>query len=210
LGGLAIQMPDTLLRLGVNGNTREDIIDSTQYSCIAEGPIRSVFRLNYYGWQVGKSKIDLQETVSIWAGTYAYEETISTTKLPRHAHIITGIVNIDNRQPQRSRDYNEKYLSFSTHDKQTSNREWYLGMSIILPARNFVTSFNAPQKNSDIRDSWCIVMKPDKHKEYQFSAYAAWELSNKSFANRNYFMEMIDKIASEKSQAIKVKIRHNK
>ena len=68
LGGLALQTQDSLVRLGVTIDKTVDNVDSTRYTLIAEGPVRSVFDLDFYGWEVPGGKIDVKETVTIWAG----------------------------------------------------------------------------------------------------------------------------------------------
>ena len=76
LGGIAIQLQDTLLRMGVEQKDTVDIIDSSHFEVIAEGPVRSVFRLDFTRWDVLGTKVDVHETVTIWAGKNGYEEEI--------------------------------------------------------------------------------------------------------------------------------------
>lgn len=47
LGGLAMQTPDSLVRMGVPASYTEDVIDSTYYELVTEGPVRSIIRLTY-------------------------------------------------------------------------------------------------------------------------------------------------------------------
>lgn len=61
-------MQDTLLRMGVEQKDTVDIIDSSHFEVIAEGPVRSVFRLDFTRWDVLGTKVDVHETVTIWAG----------------------------------------------------------------------------------------------------------------------------------------------
>lgn len=49
LGGIAVQLPDTLLRMGVAIEQTTDNIDSTRYTLVCKGPVRSIFKLDFYG-----------------------------------------------------------------------------------------------------------------------------------------------------------------
>lgn len=192
LGGLAIQMPDTLLRLGVLVSDTVDIIDSTRYTLITEGPVRSRFYLDFYGWNVQGKKVDIHEEVTIWAGKFGYEDKVVTSALPADSYMVTGIVANNNDKGQTQKQYKDTFTSMITHDKQTYNKVWYMGMALILPKVNLVNTFDAPKENSDIIQTWCAKMKPDSKNEYNFNVYAAWELSDERFCDRDFFIGLID------------------
>lgn len=206
LGGIAIQLPDTLLRMGVTIENTIDNVDSTRYTLVCKGAVRSIFKLDFYGWQVGDTKVDVHEKMTIRAGKYGYETEITTSPLPQNARLVTGIVGNFNDMPQRLETYDKKFVSMSTHDKQTYNKEWYMGMSLIIPMDNYCEAFNAPQKNSDIMKTWCVKLKPNKDGKYLFNVYAAWELADKRFRDRDYYMNMIDTYAREGIKQIEMKL----
>ena len=191
LGGLAMQTPDSLVRMGVPASYTEDVIDSTYYELVTEGPVRSIIRLTYKGWQIGNNKIDLCEEISIWAGKYGYEKRISTTTLPGNYFLVTGIVNNLNTQPFTEEEYEGKQYAMLTHDKQTVNESFYFGMSLLIPGDNLVETFHAPEENADIIKTWCVKMKPDANGLYNYRAYAAWELRDKQFRERETFINLI-------------------
>ena len=204
LGGIAVQLPDTLLRMGVAIEQTTDNIDSTRYTLVCKGPVRSIFKLDFYGWQVEDTKVNVHEKVTIWAGKYGYENEISTSPLPKEAILVSGIVGNFNDMPQRLETYNNQYVSMSTHDKQTYNKEWYMGMSLIIPSDNYIETFDTPQENSDILKTWCVKLKPDKNGLYKFNAYAAWELSDSHFTDRDYYMQLIDDYAKNMCKPIQI------
>ena len=70
-----------------------------------------------------------------------------------------------------------------------------MGMSLIMPMDNYSEVFNTPDKGSDILKTWCVKMKPDREEKYRFNAYAAWELADEHFKERDYYMNMIDEYA---------------
>lgn len=87
-GGLAMQTPDSLIRMGVPASLAEDVIDSTFYELVTEGPVRSIIRFKYEGWQINNNKINLCEEISIWAGKYGYEKKIQTS--PPATRLFSG------------------------------------------------------------------------------------------------------------------------
>lgn len=78
-----------------------------------------------------------------------------------------------------------------THDKQTVNESFYFGMSLLIPGNNLVETFHAPEENADIIKTWCVKMKPDANGLYNYRAYAAWELRDKQFRERETFINLI-------------------
>ena len=72
---------------------------------IAEGPVRSVFRLDFTRWDVLGTKVDVHETVTIWAGKNGYEEEIRTSPLPENAVLVTGLVANNNTKEFVEKQY---------------------------------------------------------------------------------------------------------
>lgn len=191
LGGLAMQTPDSLVRMGVPYDLTEDVIDSTYYELVTKGSVRSIFRLKYKGWQIKEHKIDLCEEIGIWAGRYGYEKRVWTSALPEHYQLVTGVINNLNAQPFIEEEYEGKQHAILTHDKQTVNGSFYFGMGILIPTANLVETFHTPEENADILKTWCVKMKPDADGTYSYRAYAAWELRDEQFREREAFVSLI-------------------
>lgn len=203
LGGLALQTQDSLVRLGVTIDKTVDNVDSTRYTLIAEGPVRSVFDLDFYGWEVPGGKIDVKETVTIWAGKFGYENKVKTSALPDNTYLVTGIVSNFNDMPYEEMQLGD-YTAMMTHDKQTYNKEWYMGMALIVPNGNLAETFDAPKDSADIIRTWCARLKPDMDSLYHFNAYAAWELTDSKFSDREYFFSLIGDYADKMNRPYKV------
>lgn len=197
LGGLALFTPDSLVRMGVPVQLKEDVIDSTRFKIITEGPVRTIFSIEYDGWDVKGTKIDVKEEVTIWAGKYGYENKVSTTALPDDSYLVTGIVANFNDMPFTEKQHHNKLFSMLTHDKQSYNKEYHMGMGLILPLGNVAETFHAPETNADIIKTWCVKMRPASDNTYRFNVYAAWELSDPVFENRDAFVTLIDGCAEE-------------
>jgi hypothetical protein len=201
LGGIALQTKDSLIRLGIRIDRTIDNVDSTRYTRIVNGPVRSMFRLDYYGWDVGSKKIDVQETMTIWGGKYGYENVVRTSPLPKGSRLVTGIVNNFNDLPY-TQERIGNFEMMTTHDHQTYDKVWILGMSLLIDRDNWGTTFEAPKSNSDITTTWCVTLKPNKDNEYRYNCYAAWELTDERFRDRAFYTDMIRNYADELSNKI--------
>ncbi len=194
LGGLALQLPDTLVRMGVESKDTVDIIDSSHFEIITEGPVRSMFQLDFIGWDVLGTKIDVHETVTIWAGKQGHEEDIRTSPLPENAVLVTGIVANNNTKEPVEKQYDGKWISMITHDKQTVNKDYELGMALLIPQEQLIETFHTPDTGSGILKTWCAKLKPGE-KGYHYQVYAGWELGVDSFSEREDFIRLIDTYA---------------
>lgn len=202
LGGIALKVKDSLVRLGVPVEQRTDNIDSTVYKLVVNGPVRSIFKLEFYGWNVGvKEKVNVTETMTIWAGKIGYENLIETTKLPKGTNLVTGIVNNFNDKPYTLERLG-RFEMMATHDKQTYDKEWYLGLGLLIATDNWIGDFEAPKNGEGITTTWCANLRPDKNKVYKFNCYAAWELTDSRFTNKDFFLNMVREYADELSNKI--------
>lgn len=207
LGGLALQTPDSLIRLGVLIEDTVGNVDSSRYTLVVEGPVRSIFKLDFEGWDIGTEKIDVHETVTIWAGKYGYENKVQTSALPKHSYLVTGIVANNNDEEQLEKKYDRKLTSMITHDKQTYKKEYYMGMALIIPESNLVQTFNTPEEGPGILKTWCAKLRPDVGNEYDFNVYAAWELGDQRFSERDFFVQLIDSYAERINYPVKVTLQ---
>ena len=207
LGGLAILSQDSLIRLGVTIDELTDNVDSTFYKLVTEGPVRSVFKLDFYGWQVRNSKIDVYETVTIWAGKYGYENLIETSALPDKSALVTGIVRNFNDNELVEKNIENKITVMMTHDKQTYNKEWYMGMALTIPAENLLETFDTPNQGTGIIATWCAKLKPGSNGKYKFNTYAAWELQDERFTQSDFFFKMVTDEASKAISPVKVGLK---
>jgi hypothetical protein len=206
LGGLALQLPDTLVRMGVESKDTVDIIDSSHFEIITEGPVRSMFRLDFIGWDVLGTKIDVYETVTIWAGKQGHEEDIRISPLPENAVLVTGIVANNNTKEPVEKQYDGKWISMITHDKQTVNKDYELGMALLIPQEQLIETFHTPDTGSGILKTWCAKLKPGE-KGYHYQVYAGWELGVDSFSEREDFIRLIDTYADHLNHPVIITIK---
>ena len=205
LGGIALQKGDSLIRLGVTMEQTTNNIDETFYKVISSGPVRSIFRLNFNGWEVDGEKIDVEETMTIWAGKYGYENKVRLSHLPEGSRLVTGIVNDFNDMPYIRKDVGN-YKLMMTHDKQTYDKVWYMGMALMVDKENWTgVEFEAPKQGSGILTTWCTELKPNSNGEYNFNCCAAWEITDQRFTQREYFDSVVTEYADELSNKSEVR-----
>ena len=203
IGGLAVMNLDSLIRLGVTAENTIDNVDSTKYTLINKGVVRGVFKLEFMGWNIGNVKINVTELVTIWGGSYAYENKIINPMMPSGCYFVTGIVDNNNNQPASERKLHGQTLMF-THDKQTYNKEFYLGLGLIIPQENFVNSFNAPKEGTGITTTWCAKLKPDLNNNLVYYPLAGWEMQDSLFRDRTFFEKVVNREALKYSNPVKI------
>lgn len=194
-GGLAIQKGDSLIRLGVTVGQTTDNVDTTRFSVVAEGPVRSIFALDFIGWDVDGFKVNVHQRITIWAGSYAYENRITTSELPDGCSLVTGLVRNNNHQPLVEKSWGNKIRGMITHDRQSYNKEYYMGMALLISEKQVEEVYDIPGKGKGIDYTWCVRMKPGNRNEYLYKVYATWELQDQRFADRDYFVSLMDKEA---------------
>lgn len=208
LGGLALQRGDTLVRLGVLQSDRTDNVDSTCYTLVTNGPVRSIFCLDFYGWDVGGAKVDVHETITIWAGKQGHENRITTSPLPAGSHLVAGLPTNYNTQPY-TLEQAGRFRLLSLHDKQTCDHRWYMGLSLLVKADCYVNAIDVPRRNGrGISTAWCAVLQPDAQGEYRFYCCAAWEVADPRLADRTYYEDLIRAYAGELSEPSKVEVQY--
>ncbi len=203
LGGLALLKNDSLIRLGVLATQNEDVIDSTRYTLINKGVVRGIFRLDFEGWNIGSEKINLSQIVTIWAGSYGYENRVICKKLPDDCAFTTGLVRNNNNQPLQSETFYGQQVMI-THDKQSYNKEFTIGMALLIPQLNFVKSFDTPDTGNGITYTWCAQLKPTVKNEISYSVLASWEQQNPAFLDRAFFVKTIKYEVLKRSNPVSV------
>lgn len=122
-GGLAILKNDSLYRLGST--------EVYEYQKIVEGPVRSVFELQYSGWDVNGEMLKAVERISIYPGKYWFESDVTFSGSTDDDQVVTGIVtSMLKREPFEFQAGN--FQCIGTHDIQSLNKD-ELGMAVIVP-----------------------------------------------------------------------------
>jgi len=201
LGGVGLWSNDQFYRLGIESIDTVNNIDRTTFRIIAEGPIRSVFEIDYRGWQTPLGKINLSHKTTIWAGKIGYESEISSNELPEGSYLITGIVTNFNDRPVIEKRFGEEWTAMITHDKQSYNKEYYMGLALLFPKMSLTSTFDLEEI-----DTWCAQLKPVSGK-YRYNVYSTWEMQDAKSIDSEYFVGLIEHEAQKMSEPLKVIIK---
>ena len=204
LGGLAIINNGEPVRLGITFEDEKNNIELTSYELITEGPVRSSFRITYTGWNTGDDKIDLINTVTIWAGHYGHTNKVTLQKSGAMDTLAVGLVNIhnDNEPVILTGD---GYNAFYTHDQQTYDKQWYLGMGLVFPNENYLEYTEAPESGEGITNSYLLLFEMEEQQPLEYFVFAGWELSDEQFADPNYFNQFMDAQIYKMDHPVEVK-----
>ena len=207
LGGLAIIEQGTPVRLGVRMDAEQNNIQTTTYDLVTEGPVRSIFTLTYEGWETPNgNSYDLENTVTIWAGSYGHTNKVALNSPFETDTLAVGVVNIHNdKEPTLLDDASSTYTAFYTHDQQTYDDEWYLGMGIIFPKDKYVDFTTAPNEGSGVTTSFLNRITLEEDKSLEYYVFAGWELSDSNFADSTYFDTFMKQEIQKKEKPVSIK-----
>lgn len=187
-GALAMKKGNKLFRLGTT--------DSAAFKVLTEGSIRSIFQLDYKGWNVEGESFDLTEIITIWKGKYGYKSDLILKG--SNQRLVTGIVNIN---LQKDSLYiitpNLSKTILYTFDQQ-SEFKGQLGLGLILNSNELVAINKAPNKGtgksidggSPISHTYYAELQ-SKDNQVSFYFFAGWEQSNSQFKTRDDFKLML-------------------
>src|SRR5690606_24172255 len=89
---------------------------------------------------------DAQELVEIWPGFHGYKNTISFTGLRGDEQAIIGLVNSRTDKPLKEVYADDDWVVLATHDMQTYEKEWWLGLALVLPKATYNGYIEAPSE----------------------------------------------------------------
>jgi hypothetical protein len=210
LGGLAILSEDSLVRLGVVRSDTIDNCDSTVFTLIASGPVRSIIKLDHYGWNVGKTKLNVHQVITIWAGRYVYQNQVKLDGDSIAKFLVTGIVHNNDSNGYKTINYNPGLLGLYTHDKQTYNREYYMGLALLLPNSELKGIFDTPAQGNGILYTYCAKLNAPFRNPLTYYAMAACEIQDEKFRNTEEFIKVLNTEAAIINNPVKTILRKTK
>lgn len=205
LGGYALMTGDRLMRLGVTVNDSINNVDKTTFRILDKGPVKSVLNYRFENWQPAGRTYQVNETTAIWPGIYAYQNTVQLSGLQGDETLVIGLVNINNQNPIEEIPVNDQWVVLLTHDIQTYNREWWLGMAIIIP-RDLYEGYTEAPKTGQLSNTFLAKLKVENGKPVTYYAAAGWELSDERFRDPAYFRSYIENLVLQLSAKVDVTI----
>jgi len=206
IGGIALLKGDTPLRLGVTAADAVNNVEKTSFHIVAEGPVRSVMNFNYTNWKPDADTYQVNEITSIWPGMYAYYNSVSITGLKDKENLALGIVSINSEKQPTVVKVNEKWVAIISHEKHAYNKEWWIGLALIVPAQSYLDFIAAPKKGQ-LATSFLVRLKISDNQPVNYYSVAGWELSDPGFRDAAYFQKYVLNLANQISAPITVTVK---
>nr|WP_244248450.1 DUF4861 family protein [Flavobacterium foetidum] len=206
LGGYALLIDNKINRLGILGTDTLNNVEKTTFKIVSEGPVNSILSYNYENWNAAGNLYQVEETTSIWPGSYGYKNTVSIKGIKGNETFLAAISNLNNKNALQVVE-SGNWICLIQHDYLTYNREWLLGTAILVPKELYLGYIEAP-KTGQLTDSYLAKLKIQNNKEISYYAIAAWELSaDKGFSDASYFKNYVTNLAAQLSVTIKVEVK---
>lgn len=207
IGGVALLEGQNFYRLGVTVDDTLNNVEKTDFNILSEGPVRSIMRFQYNNWKpVAAKNYTVEETTSIWPGMYAFHNTVKVSGLGGGENIGVGMVNLNSTKQPTVIRVGEKWVALISHDKHTYNKEWWLGLALILPANAYLGYTDAP-KGGKLSNSFFAKLKAENNRPVSYYSVAAWEMSDKGFADETYFRQYVEELVKQISADVTVTIK---
>jgi len=202
-GGLAMLKNDSLHRLGIIRGAEQDVVDSTVFRLINKGPVRAIFSLTYHGWQVENEKIDLQEIISINTGEFCFHSKVIPINPGKRITLVSGMSNLNNDKPLQVIETDSK-LTLLTHDKQSYEKEYFLGMALSAEKASETAYNQATDSGQGVVSSYYISQSVKPNQKWEYTFYACCELADPKFRNQEFFKNFIQKELEKKDIEIQL------
>lgn len=206
IGGYALMAGDELMRLGVTVDDSVNNVEKTTFRIMAEGPVRSVLSYHFENWHPDGRSYHVDETTSIWPGMYAYQNSVTFSGLKGDENLMIGLVSINNQNPLEELKVNDQWVVLLTHDMQTYDRQWWLGLALIVP-RDLYLGYTEAPKTGQLSNTFLAKLKAENDKPVTYYAAAGWELSDEGFKDPVYFRNYLENLVKQLSAGVEVAVR---
>jgi len=206
IGGYGLMVNDKLMRLGVTVDDSINNIERTNFQIMAEGPVKSVLSYHFENWKPNERNYKVDEITSIWPGIYAYQNKVTFSGLHGDENLIIGLVNINNQTPLEEISVNDEWQVLLTHDMQTYDRKWWLGLALIVP-RDLYLGYTEAPKTGELSNTFLAKLKVENNKPVTYYAVAGWEMSDERFKDPEYFRKYVKDLVKQLSAKVQVIIK---
>lgn len=170
--------------------------DSVICTIADNGPIYSGVYSNYYGWEVGGKKYNLNSMVSITAGSRLSETSLEISGKPEN--LATGLAKHENTEFEKSKSKgNWQYISL--YGKQSlAGKNDKLGIAVFYKKSELI-------KQTEDSDSYIVVLKPMNGKlNYYFAD--AWDQEKNGIKNKKEFINYLNEVLIKLDNPVEVEV----
>lgn len=157
------------------------ITDSIKYNLIKNGPLKSEFTIDYYGWLVDGKKFDLNSNISINARSRLTRCSLS---IENARNLVTGLAKYDGTNFFKS-ESTGKWQYIALYGKQSLAND-DAGIAVFFNNENLI-------RLTEDKLSYVLVLNPiDNQLTYYFAA--AWVQEPYGIKTENEFIKYLDNL----------------
>ncbi|MFW5761386.1 MAG: DUF4861 family protein, partial [Cyclobacteriaceae bacterium] len=206
LGGIGAWFNGDARRIGVTLADTVNNVTETTFKLMIEGPVRSVFQITYDDWQLSDQMYDVTNTVQIWAGQFGFHGKVDFTEMAPDT-LIVGLVNSNNNQPMFPAEPIGNWLPVATHDQQTYDKEYWLGMAVVVPAERFISCEATGEESPSVSTSFNALIDNAENRPFEYYTLSGWELTDERFAKREFFNDFLHTEIKKIDQPVTIRWR---
>ncbi len=180
-GSIGLMIGDSVYRLGDAAEEHFRILEET--------PERSRFLLDYNGWEVAGRTLDLDWEISIEAGTYGYESSVTLTGLRGDEELLTGIVNLHS-DTVYTEERGDRFVMY-TYGPQ-AELDNTLGMAVSAEQDDVLGQGEFMPDDTPIGSTYYVRLKLTDGEPTTYRFTAGWEPGNAAFRTREGFARVIE------------------
>jgi hypothetical protein len=156
--------------------------DSIYFEITQNGPIKSEVKTNYFGWNIGGKKFDLESKLSITAGSLLTKSEINISNEP--SNIVTGLAKFPGTNFLKNEVAGEwSFIALYGNQTLVSDND-KLGIAVFYRTRDL-------EELTEDELSYVIKLKPVNGKiNYYFCA--AWEQQQNGIENSDEFKKYLN------------------
>lgn len=154
------------------------VTDSVKYNLIKNGPLKSEFTIDYYGWMVDIKKYDLNANISINARSRLTKCVLTINDAE---NLVTGLAKYEGTNFIKS-NQSDGWQYIALYGKQSLAND-DLGIAVLYNGKDLI-------KQTEDKLSYILALKPSGSKvEYYFTA--AWVQEPGGIKNQNEFVSYL-------------------
>lgn len=204
IGGVGLMYNNTLHRIGVLATDSVHTVESSILRVQNKGGLKAALQFEFQHWRPENDRdYSVTENPTIWQGMYAYQNTVAMKGLKGDEQIVIGLPKAQTDKPLSIFEQGD-WMVLYTHDAQTYNKEYVLGLAIIVPKKQYLGWGESPKAGS-FSVSYFAKMAAKNGKPLTYYAVGCWELSEARFKEESQFRLYLEDLVRQLSAKVSVK-----
>lgn len=195
IGAIAVLDNDNLYRLS---DTKYH-----DFKTITEGPVRSVFELNFKGWNINRKELSAKETITIGAGRNGFKNRVEISGDDPPDQLVSGLSLVGNDGIPGTIHFDHAHGIFVVGINDIDDQ--FLGMSVLIEKdKNFTAAFskttnevydtsskeyNSTKYHTTITDTYYLATPGTKA---EFIVNCMWEGRYSNITSREDYQKMLE------------------